>query len=506
MDCALQPGTSERQRGNLYAAMVHYVQLASTAEERDAGLKQSNLLIQSSNGSNPLARSLTASTSGTDEMEVVLFGSNPTPRRTVKGSGLEASALGVLNKYVERLVPLVCRDAVDGSDVWKTVAFTFLESLIRISRLEKQHRVLNIMARQGFLQHFVQSVVEGGEQLAAVLKPEPESLNALYVYEAKMSLLIKIAQTRQGADRFMDARILTVLTQCDFLSARPEKDIDFRNLESFLPSALERYHQILVPALELATSVVSTIGSDSPNVAKQAMSFVLARQETCLSLITNQETYLPLANVRELHLFVSLCALVAPHVDERDLNNAQSFGQVNAAVLELASRILSQGGWRMNVVPVTESEQLDAKSRAKGIIDCRITVFDQRARDATDYLRKWVLVYLSAITERSIGTNTLFRPVLTAVASTAREPAAIAAGRPYLSDAIAALRAGVKRLGSLLAELKEVQARTGRLGMDEVDEVVQAAQVSFLSELDIPQRRALASRELLRAAETYKAD
>ncbi|KAG9119549.1 hypothetical protein FRC07_005386 [Ceratobasidium sp. 392] len=515
MDCTMQPGTSERQRGNLYAAMVHYVQLASAAEERDAAslsLKQSASLTQNINGLNSLAHSLTASTSAADDMEVVLFGSNPVPRRTAKGSGPETSALSVLNKYVDRLVPLVCRDAVDGSDVWKTVAFTFLESLIRISRLEKQHRVLNIMARQGFLQHFVQSIVLGDEQLTAVLKPEPESLNALYVYEAKMSLLIKIAQTRQGADRLMDARVLAILTQCEFLNARPEKDIDFRNLESFLPSALERYHQIIVPALEVATSVVSTIGSDSPNVAKQAMAFILAHRETCLGLFTSEDVYLPLSTIRELHLFISLCALVAPHVDEKDLNDARSFGQVNAAVLELASRILSQGGWRMNVVPVTESELLDSKSRAKGIVDCRITIFDQRARDATDYLKKWVLVYLSAIAERSIGTNCPFRPVLTAVASTAREPAAIAAGRPHLSDAMAALRASVARLRSLLAELKEVQARTGRLGMDEVDEypaakqIVQAAQVLFLSDLDIPQRRALASRELGRAAESYKSD
>lgn len=32
-----------------------------------------------------------------------------------------------------------------------------------------------------------------------------------------------------------------------------------------------------------------------------------------------------------------------------------------------------------------------------------MTVFDQRARNATNYLQKWVLVYLSAIGERSIG-------------------------------------------------------------------------------------------------------
>ncbi|CUA76159.1 Nuclear pore complex protein Nup205 [Rhizoctonia solani] len=484
MDCVLQPGTTERQRGNLYSAMVHYVQLAFSAEERHhSRLAQSQSQSQSAGA-------------------VVLFGSTPTTKRP----NLESSTLQVLNKFVDRLVPLVCRDAIDGSDVWKTIAFTFLESLVRVSRMEKAHRVLGIMSRQGFLAHFVQSVAESEDQMLAVLKPDPESLNALYVYEAKMSLLIKIAQTRQGADRLQDARVLAVLAQCDFLNARPEKDVDFRNLESFLPSALERYHQILVPALEIATSVVSTIGSDSPNVAKQAFNFILTHRETCLMLFTTEETYLPLASVRELHLFVSLCALVAPHVEAKDLSDARSFGQVHAAVLELASRILSQGGWRMNVVPVTESEMVDANRKAKGITHSKMSVFDRRAQEATDYLRKWILVYLSAISERSIGTNEPFHPVLTAVASTAREPAAIATGKPYLADAIAALKASVARLSSLLAELKDVPTQTNRLGLDEVDEIVQAAQVSFLHDLDIPQRRALASRELAHAAEGYRSD
>ncbi|KAF8742046.1 Nucleoporin, partial [Rhizoctonia solani] len=505
MDCVLQPGTTERQRGNLYSAMVHYVQLAFSAEERSSqehsklGQSQSKLAQSQSK----LAQSRLDTSAAN---AVVLFGSSPNPT-TGRRSGLESSTLLVLNKFVDRLVPLVCRDAIDGSDVWKTIAFTFLESLVRVSRMEKAHRVLGIMSRQGFLAHFVQSVAESEDQILAVLKPDPESLNALYVYEAKMSLLIKIAQTRQGADRLQDARVLSVLSQCDFLDARPEKDVDFRNLESFLPSALERYHQILVPALEIATSVVSTIGSDSPNVAKQqALNFILAHRETCLMLFTTEETYLPLASVRELHLFVALCALVAPHVDSKDLNDARSFGQVHAAVLELASRILSQGGWRMNVVPVTESEMIDANRKAKGIAHSKMSVFDRRAREATDYLHKWILVYLSAISERSIGTTESFHPVLTAVASTAREPAAIATGKPYLADAIAALKASVARLSSLLAELKEIPTQTGRLSLDEVDEIVQAAQVSFFDDLDIPQRRAFAARELALAADGYQSE
>ncbi|QRW26278.1 structural constituent of nuclear pore protein [Rhizoctonia solani] len=496
MDCVLQPGTTERQRGNLYSAMVHYVQLAFSAEERSSrehsklGQSQSKLAQSQSK----LAQSRLDTSAAN---AVVLFGSSPNPT-TGRRSGLESSTLLVLNKFVDRLVPLVCRDAIDGSDVWKTIAFTFLESLVRVSRMEKAHRVLGIMSRQGFLAHFVQSVAESEDQILAVLKPDPESLNALYVYEAKMSLLIKIAQTRQGADRLQDARVLSVLSQCDFLDARPEKDVDFRNLESFLPSALESIHDWL----RLAECGQAGLVADD----KQALNFILAHRETCLMLFTTEETYLPLASVRELHLFVALCALVAPHVDSKDLNDARSFGQVHAAVLELASRILSQGGWRMNVVPVTESEMIDANRKAKGIAHSKMSVFDRRAREATDYLHKWILVYLSAISERSIGTTESFHPVLTAVASTAREPAAIATGKPYLADAIAALKASVARLSSLLAELKEIPTQTGRLSLDEVDEIVQAAQVSFFDDLDIPQRRAFAARELALAADGYQSE
>ena len=54
--------------------------------------------------------------------------------------------------------------------------------------------------------------------------PFTDDLNALYVYETKMSLLIQISQTRQGAERLLESRVITVLSQCDYLDARPETD------------------------------------------------------------------------------------------------------------------------------------------------------------------------------------------------------------------------------------------------------------------------------------------
>ena len=64
-----------------------------------------------------------------------------------------------------------------------------------------------------------------------------DDLNSLYVYEAKMSLFIRIAQTRQGAERLIESRVLPILADCDFLDTLPEADQSFIGM----PCCLLRY-------------------------------------------------------------------------------------------------------------------------------------------------------------------------------------------------------------------------------------------------------------------------
>ena len=54
-----------------------------------------------------------------------------------------------------------------------------------------------------------------------------EDLNALYVYEAQMGLLMRIAGTKAGAERLLDAGLLSTLASCDFVDAQPEGDHAF---------------------------------------------------------------------------------------------------------------------------------------------------------------------------------------------------------------------------------------------------------------------------------------
>ena len=39
-----------------------------------------------------------------------------------------------------------------------------------------------------------------------------------------MSFLVRLAQTRHGAERLLECRLLHILAQIDFLDARPEPD------------------------------------------------------------------------------------------------------------------------------------------------------------------------------------------------------------------------------------------------------------------------------------------
>jgi nuclear pore complex protein Nup205 len=106
-----------------------------------------------------------------------------------------------------------------------------------------------------------------------------------------MSLFIRIAQTRQGAERLLETRILPILADCDFLDTLPEVDQSFIGMPSscllyfsllicwldhdhFLPSAIQRYYQLLMPALQLIGTILATLGSGHSFAVNQVLNII----------------------------------------------------------------------------------------------------------------------------------------------------------------------------------------------------------------------------------------
>jgi nuclear pore complex protein Nup205 len=59
------------------------------------------------------------------------------------------------------------------------------------------------------------------------LTPLSENLNPLYIFESKMSLMSRMAQTRGGAERLTENCLILYLAKSDFIDARPESDQAF---------------------------------------------------------------------------------------------------------------------------------------------------------------------------------------------------------------------------------------------------------------------------------------
>lgn len=162
LECVVDNNRVELVRGNLYAALINYVHLIASP---------SNYQTIKADGQ---SISLSMSTSRDD-----FFGDSqalvPASQSGGQGSStlLELGSLSLMKPGMDRLVAIVSRDAIDGTEVWKTVAFMFLDSLVQLSGLEKQHTVVSTLARHGVLSNFVRGVKESDLRLQSVLKPDP---------------------------------------------------------------------------------------------------------------------------------------------------------------------------------------------------------------------------------------------------------------------------------------------------------------------------------------------
>ncbi|EJD46336.1 hypothetical protein AURDEDRAFT_184350 [Auricularia subglabra TFB-10046 SS5] len=431
----------------------------------------------------------------------------------------EAGVLAIVDSIVDRLVPTICRDAVDGAAVWKTVAFTLLDALVRLSRKDKRHKVLNSLATSGYLQTFVREIKHGEEELFSVLASDPgtpyprlffpaltscvfaDDLNALYIYEAKMALLVRLAQTRAGADEVFKARAISTLASCEFLDARPDADEAYLDDTSFLPSVVARYHQLLVPALQLVNSVLASGGVASASAAKQALSFLLSHRETFLAILRDIPPRVTLAVLGSLQLVVALCSFVVPQVPPAELSGYAGFGGVHAALLAVAGRFLSSRYGSTDARVTDEAEYDMTKARAPGY-GVNASVFEVRLYDAVALLRKWSTVYLSAASRSGTGDEILSVLLMTPPGKEADvHPTALASG-PTISDSITALNEAVAAVEDGLAEVYDLAVKLNdkdTLSLEEVDEVATTSGSELLPELDLPQRRELAVQELERA-------
>ena len=233
-----------------------------------------------------------------------------------------------------------------------------------------------------------------------------ESLNPLYVFESKMAFLLRIAQCREGSEKLLDCQLFSILAQCEFISCRPSGEETIMDYDSFIPPSTERYHQLLLPTLQLISTVISNVGSTSTIAAKDAVGFVYGHKEILLEILRDNPALTSLSLVKEHHLIVCILEQVQNAIDDEELISSSGFAPFHTAILNLSTKYMTRSNWIDRIVPLTDSERDDAQTYVQG--NNELSKFTIIADLTVENVNEWVLNYLTL--SRKVGTN--FRPVL----------------------------------------------------------------------------------------------
>ena len=155
-------------RGNLYAALINFIHLVRSSSISKISTTEVDVNPFTASLSMSMGRDLSMSVSTRKSPSVT-----PSVSGERSGSTLEVGCLAVMKPMMERLVTTISRDAIDGTEVWKTVAFMLLDATVQLSSLERQHSVLSALSRHGVLSNFVRGIKDSDSRLQGVLKPDP---------------------------------------------------------------------------------------------------------------------------------------------------------------------------------------------------------------------------------------------------------------------------------------------------------------------------------------------
>jgi hypothetical protein len=209
----------------------------------------------------------------------------------------------------DKLIEVLAKDASDSSPLWRSVAFSTLDLLVHY---DAQSKWLNYLTHRGYLRQFLEDIVRQDEALLSLLTTSPESLTLLYVFESKLSLLIRIAQTARGASYLLENGVVRVLSQASFIDQRPEESMVDINTSSWLPTVMDRYEQLLLPVLRLFVALLTSLPHHT-DAASQVLDLITQHSELFSAVLKDRAPVITLVSLNELALTTQLFYLLAHH-------------------------------------------------------------------------------------------------------------------------------------------------------------------------------------------------
>ncbi|KAI8888214.1 hypothetical protein K501DRAFT_240949 [Backusella circina FSU 941] len=222
------------------------------------------------------------------------------------------------------LLDAICSDAINVLNVWKTTAFIALDALNTMALKLNNNSVQQFLIEKNFLQYTIETIRNDDSVLSTLLEQIDAPLQPLYIFEAKMSILLKLATNANGAQLLVDNRIFEVLGHCHFIRAQQQ---DLTTIQLYSDSSSElmnRYNQLLIPTLKLISAILICLGSMNDTVLSRAEEWA-RRQQTALVNVLKEKTT-TITSLEKLKLVTTIVFLIScrkgylKDLDKRGIN------------------------------------------------------------------------------------------------------------------------------------------------------------------------------------------
>eukprot|EP00106_Octopus_bimaculoides_P019622 XP_014787064.1 PREDICTED: nuclear pore complex protein Nup205-like [Octopus bimaculoides] len=294
-------GSQQKVRTYLYGSLLYYLQIA----------QKSTLPSWLSSETEVLGVTQVLVASGEGEFD-----------------NLSKENLSIILSYGDSLLEIICKDICDGHNVGRLLALSLLDCILS---LDKSNQCLNFMISKGYLQHLIDGILTDDTHLQNLLNSSVESLKHLYSFEGRMTFCSRVASSPAGAYSLLRHGFMQRLAECEVFSMRPEHERGHTEGNTLMDeemglSPLARYRRLLFPVLKVCLAIISSVGVENSNAAKEILIFIVSHGDVFHGILRDRHSLHDLGALQELELATAVISKVAVHAEAKNSNLESNVG------------------------------------------------------------------------------------------------------------------------------------------------------------------------------------
>ncbi|KAG2231221.1 hypothetical protein INT48_001223 [Thamnidium elegans] len=248
---------------------------------------------------------------------------------------LEMYIVEQVTAHDAKLLNTLCSDATNGLDIWKTTAYIGLNALNTAALRAGSDAVQIHLIQKNFLQYTIEMIKSDDAALSNLLEQTDAALLPLYIFEAKMSILLSLAMNPEGAEILFSNRIFEVLGQCQFMKAQQQEFITTQSNVDSSKELDERYQQLLMPTLKLIVAILCSYRGENNTVLQRAEGWVRKQQSALVNILRDDRRQTSKSSAEQIKLVTTIMEFISRRTGYSDDFADRGINQIQHAINQL---------------------------------------------------------------------------------------------------------------------------------------------------------------------------